>query len=142
MSSLTDLYQTVILRHNNSPINYEKLEVYDHAVEAYNQFCGDHFHLFMKMKGDQIDSVSFHGYGCAISKASTSVLVEKLAGKTLSEAKETLHDFLTTFQESESAENAPEEFLAFAAAKNYPGREKCATLSWDALKEWMEGLGK
>lgn len=138
MSSLSDLYQSVILRHNQSPINYEKLEMADHVIEAYNQFCGDHFHIFLKMNGEQIESISFHGYGCAISKASTSVLVEQFSGKTIEEAKALIQLYLTTIRNPKDAENSPEEFQAFTAAKKHPGREKCATLSWDHLQAWME----
>ena len=129
--------QSVILRHNRSPVNYEKLEAPDHVIEAYNQFCGDHFYVFLKMYNNRIQSISFHGYGCAISKASTSVLVEQLAGKTLEEAKSLIQLFLKTIDNPEDAENAPEELRAFAAAKKYPGREKCATLSWDHLGAWI-----
>ncbi|MCL4150800.1 UNVERIFIED_CONTAM: hypothetical protein GTU68_041443 [Idotea baltica] len=113
----------------------------DHAIEAYNQFCGDHFHVYLKMKDEQIEAISFHGYGCAISKASTSVLVEQLSGKTLEEAKDLIQLYLKTIRNPDDSADAPEEFQAFAAAKKHPGREKCATLSWESMGEWVDNLG-
>lgn len=137
---LDDLYKEVILKHNDHPVNYKKREEATEQVEAYNQFCGDHFHLYFDVVAEKITNISFHGYGCAISKASSSVLVELLEGKSLTEAEELYKDFMRMIESSDSspAEVKNEQLLAFAAAKKFPGRKKCATLSWESLMEHLE----
>jgi len=83
---LKQLYKTVILKHNNAPFHYEKKEMAPHQLEAYNPLCGDRFNLFLDVKNGVIESIHFHGYGCAISKASTSVLAKNLEGKKVETA--------------------------------------------------------
>ena len=87
---LKQLYQGVILKHSQSPINYEKREDADIKIEAYNPLCGDQFKLFLETEGDVVKSIHFHGYGCAISKASTSILVKKVEGKSIDEVQQLL----------------------------------------------------
>ena len=84
---LKKLYKEVILEHNDQPFFFEKNENATHVLKAYNPLCGDRFELFFEIKDNQIESLTFHGFGCAISKASTSVLVKKLKGKTIDEAQ-------------------------------------------------------
>lgn len=137
---LEDLYKEVILKHNEHPVNYEKKGGALHQVEAYNQFCGDHFYLYFDIKDGKIQEISFHGYGCAISKASSSVLVEILLGKSVEEAKELYKGFINIIQTSDDFDEKEidHRLLAFAAARKFPGRKKCATLSWDCFMEYLE----
>ena len=133
------LYQEVILHHSKHPYHYQKLETADHIIEAYNQFCGDHFQLYLNVKDEIITEAYFHGYGCAISKASSSVLTQTLEGKSLQELPAILTEFRNVVHppEGEEAASRQEAFLAFAAARKFPGRDKCALLSWDSLGEWI-----
>ena len=135
---LKQLYKTVILKHNNAPFHYEKKEKAAHQLDAYNPLCGDRFNLYVDVKDGVIENVYFHGYGCAISKASTSVLAKNLAGKTIPTALALCQEFEGVVSPEEAAENENEELEAFAAAKDFPGRSQCATLSWEAMKVFLE----
>lgn len=135
---LKQLYKTVILKHNNEPFHYEKKETAAHQLDAYNPLCGDRFNLYVEVKDGIIQSVYFHGYGCAISKASTSVLAKNLEGKTVTEALALCQSFETVVSPDERDTNENEELEAFAAAKDFPGRSQCATLSWEAMKVFLE----
>lgn len=134
---LSDLYQDVILTNNKEPYHFKKANDLSHSVEAYNPLCGDHFHLYFDMEGDTIKEAYFHGYGCAISKASTSILLQHIEGKTLTEVRPILEEFIKIVH-GEADTSSQSEFLAFAAAKHFPSREQCATLSWDSFKEFVE----
>ena len=136
---LKDLYKSVILKHNNEPFQFEKNENATHQLDAYNQLCGDRFNLFFEIENGVIQNFTFHGFGCAISKASTSVLVKNLEGKTIEEALSLCEIFQKEVQPDLVAEgNASEEFEAFSAAKDFPGRLKCATLSWDEIIKFLK----
>ncbi|MEM6319203.1 MAG: Fe-S cluster assembly sulfur transfer protein SufU [Bacteroidota bacterium] len=136
---LKQLYKTVILAHNKDPFHYEKKEAATHRVEAYNSLCGDKFQVFLEVEDDQIRQVHFHGYGCAISKAATSVLAMQLEGKTVQEATALCAQFqrLVTDDSAEMVD-VPEDFEAFTAARDFPGRLTCATLSWEAVEEFLK----
>ncbi len=127
------LYQSVILQHNKAPYHYEKVEQSTHEIAAYNPLCGDKFVLYLTISDHQIASAHFHGYGCAISKASTSILVQQLEGKTPKEAAALIREYLSIVLEGAATDQ--EEFQAFAVAQQFPGREQCATLSWQALEQ-------
>lgn len=131
---LKNLYKTIILKHNNKPVSFEKNESATHVLKAYNPVCGDRFELFFEVKNGVIEDLTFHGFGCAISKASTSVLVKNLKGSNFTEAKLLCEKFQkVTEPEAEKITDLDEEFEAFSAAKDFPGRLKCATLSWDEM---------
>jgi nitrogen fixation NifU-like protein len=137
---LKKLYKTVILKHNNEPFHFAKQEGQQHRLEAYNPLCGDRFDLFLDIKENKIAALYFHGYGCAISKASTSILVKNLNGQTVEKALELCQSFAAVIHpESETIkENEKEEFEAFAAARDFPGRLKCASLSWEAMTAFLK----
>lgn len=136
---LKQLYQSVILKHHREPVHFEKNETATHVLEAYNPLCGDKFQLFFEVEGGRICRMSFHGYGCAISKASTSVLVKHLDGLPAEEALELCRQFEAMLQSEEEPEAVDEEFAAFAAARSFPGRMKCATLSWEEMEKFLQG---
>lgn len=132
---LKHLYQKVILGHSKQPYHYQKVEAADYIIEAYNPLCGDKFKLYLNMKEDTIEMASFSGYGCAISKASTSILVQRLEGLRLADIEALRQQFKAVALEDKSSED--EEFEAFSAAKEFPGRATCVSLSWDSLEEWL-----
>ena len=138
---LKQLYQSVILKHNKEPVHFEKNEAATYVLEAYNPLCGDKFQLFFEVRDGVIEELSFHGYGCAISKASASVLVKKLEGRPAAEALELCREFLALLQGEEDQPEAPdEELAAFTAARSFPGRMKCATLSWEEMEKSLVNL--
>ena len=139
MEKISKLYQKVILQHNESPVNFEKHESADFVVEAYNPLCGDQFKIYLDMGGEKIARAAFFGFGCAISKASTSVLVSRLEGLSLAEVGQLCEQFFTYVTPEKSPEKPHDaDFQAFEAAKQFPGRLKCAALSWEEIKNFVQ----
>jgi nitrogen fixation protein NifU and related proteins len=139
MTDTRELYQLVILDHNRSPRNFRPMKGADGEAEGYNPMCGDQLKVWVKLDGDRIADVSFHGSGCAISKASASLMTTAVMGKTREEARrlfESFHQMLTT--ESGSSGELPSKLAVFAGVREFPMRVKCATLSWHALKSALE----
>jgi nitrogen fixation NifU-like protein len=133
--NIADLYRDVIKKHEREPVHFQKIEDAEHVIEAYNPLCGDQFQLFLAIENGVISAAHFHGYGCAISKASTSVLMKKMQGMTLEEVS-TLCQHFQTIVTAETDE-PDEELSAFAAARQFPERLTCATLSWEALENFL-----
>jgi nitrogen fixation NifU-like protein len=140
MGSLSELYQNVILDHNRAPRNYRKIEDADRHAEGYNPLCGDQLSVWIKMEGDRIADVSFLGSGCAISKASASLMTSIVKGKTRGEAVALFDQFqrMITGQETSGAVALPAKLEVFSGVKEFPARVKCAGLSWHALKAALE----
>jgi len=135
---LKKLYQSVILKHNKEPHNYHINEEATHQIEAYNPLCGDQFKIYLDIEEGIVKNVSFHGFGCAISKSATSVLVKQIEGKNIEEVQQLYSAYQTvTNPDIEKTTTKDEELLAFEAAKAFPERLKCATLSWEAIEEWI-----
>jgi nitrogen fixation NifU-like protein len=128
------LYHPLILQHSKAPVHYQKQAEAAHKVEAYNPLCGDRFEVYIALREDRVAELGFYGHGCSVSKASTSVLVEMLAGKTLAEAQALAESFMAMIQQGTPPAN--EAFAAFVAARDFPGRQSCATLPWQA---WLQG---
>lgn len=136
MSSLRDLYQEVILDHNRSPRNFRIMEEPTRSVEGYNPLCGDHYTIYVRLDGDVIRDVSFQGAGCAISKASASVMSSIMKGKTTKEAEALFASFHKLVTEGLGVEQELEELgklAAFAGVSEFPARVKCASLPWHTL---------
>ncbi len=130
-----ELYQQIILDHNRSPKNFRVIENADRVIEAYNPLCGDQYTIYLVLEGDRVADVSFQGSGCAISKASASVMTELVKGKTRDEAVglfEVFHDLVTGATEADPMDLG--KLAAFAGVRDYPARVKCASLSWHTLK--------
>lgn len=132
MQDLADLYQAVILDHNRRPRNFEEMSHPDLVAVGDNPVCGDHYTVFLQMDGDRIKKVSFQGAGCAISKASASVMTSLLKGKTVKEAKDLYEEFHHLVTTGEIDEENLSDISAFAGVYQFPARIKCATLSWHA----------
>jgi nitrogen fixation NifU-like protein len=142
MSQLDELYQTLILEHNRHPRNFGKLETATGHAEGRNPLCGDAFDVWLRLEGDTIAEVSFLGQGCAISKASASMMTAAIKGKTVAEAEQLFDRFHRVVTGQDHAEpGAPQDrktlgnLSAFAGVSAYPTRVKCATLAWHALKQ-------
>jgi nitrogen fixation NifU-like protein len=141
MSDLKALYQEVILDHNKNPRNFKKLEDADCSVEGYNPLCGDHYTIFLKMDGEVISEIAFIGSGCAISKASASVMSTVLKGKTRVEAEEWFEKFHHLVRGEMKGETGIDELgklAAFSGVSEFPARVKCAILPWHTMKNAIE----
>jgi nitrogen fixation NifU-like protein len=141
MSDLKELYQEVILDHNRNPRNFKKLEDADCSVEGYNPLCGDHYTVYLKIDGDIISDITFQGSGCAISKASASVMSTVLKGKTRSEAEtwfEKFHHLVRGEMKGEKGVNELGKLAAFSGVSEFPARVKCAILPWHTMKNAIE----
>ncbi len=137
MSELQELYQQVILDHNKSPRNFRKMESFDRKIEGYNPLCGDHYTIYVRFDGDSIVDVSFQGAGCAISKASASVMSAEVKGKTKAEVEklfEQFHRLVTGAARGESSEPSLGKLEAFSGVSEFPARVKCASLPWHTLR--------
>lgn len=131
---LNKLYDESILEENRKPYHYQKMADADLILEAYNPVCGDQFKLFLFTDEGFIKTAYFHGYGCAVSKASTSVLTRQLEGCTIEAAKAKCRDFIRWLAE-EASVNAPRAWEPFAAVRQFPGRLSCAQLAWETVVE-------
>lgn len=137
MSDLDELYQSVILDHNKTPRNFGKLEDATNHAEGRNPLCGDHFDVWLKVAGDRIEDVRFEGQGCAISKASASMMTQAVKGRTVAEAR-TLFEQFHEVVAGDSKDKLPARLEVFRGVRAFPIRIKCATLSWHALKQALE----
>jgi len=141
MADLRDLYQEVILEHSKAPRNFRELAGANQHAEGYNPLCGDHFTVYLNVEGDSIRDITFQGSGCAISKASASMMTQALKGKSKAEAQrlfETFHKLVTT---GETNGDRPElgKLAVFSGVSEFPVRVKCATLAWHTLQAALEG---
>jgi len=140
MSHLNELYQQVILDHNKSPRNYRIMDNATRHVEGYNPLCGDHYTVYVRLEGEKIADVSFQGAGCAISKASASVMSSLVKGRTIAEAEELFHDFHRLVKgevEKEADIERLGKLAVFAGVSEFPARVKCASLAWHTLHAAM-----
>ncbi len=136
MSDLRELYQEVILDHNKSPRNFHAMANADRKVEGYNPLCGDHYTVYVKLNGNIVEDVSFEGAGCAISKASASVMSSEIKGKTVAEAEQLFDNFHKLVTGELHGENEIEnlgKLAAFGGVSEFPARVKCASLAWHTL---------
>ena len=139
MSDLNELYQEVILDHNRRPRNFRRLEGASHHAEGFNPLCGDRVTIFVKIDGDRIADVAFEGSGCAISKASASLMTDQIKGGTVAEARqlfERFHRMVTTPTDQPVEELG--KLSVLAGVREFPVRVKCASLAWHTLKAAMD----
>jgi len=140
MSELSDLYQEVILDHHKRPRNYQELPAANRKAEGYNPLCGDQLTLFLQLDGDVVTDVGFVGSGCAISRASASLMTTAVKGKTVAEVQSlfrNFHEMVTT-----DVDPDPErlgKLAVFAGVREFPARVKCASLAWHTLQAALHG---
>jgi nitrogen fixation NifU-like protein len=138
------LYQELILDHNRKPRNFREIEHADHQLLGHNPLCGDQLMLWLKMEGDRIADVSFKGQGCAISKASASMMTSAVKGKSREEAEvmfTRFHDLVTGKLAEADAKDLG-SLRAFGGVSKFPLRVKCASLAWHTLHSALHGEGK
>ena len=140
MSDLRELYQQVILDHNKHPRNFGELGGADRHADGYNPLCGDRLALYMNLDSNVITEVSFVGSGCAISKASASLMTDAVKGKTLAEARRLFDEFHSMITSSETPANLEllGKLAVLAGVRDYPTRIKCASLAWHTLRAAFE----
>lgn len=145
MSELEELYQEVIIDHSKSPRNFHALKEANRQAEGYNPLCGDHFKVYLHVEGDVIREIGFEGTGCAISKASASMMTGSVKGKTVTEAKALFEEFRNLLAGEKNQKINMDrlgKLAAFAGVREYPVRVKCATLAWHTLKAGLDGEGQ
>ena len=140
MSELRDLYQEVILDHNKHPHNFRELDGADRHADGYNPLCGDRLAVYVNLEGEKIVDVSFIGSGCAISKASASLMTDAIRGKTLHGARQLFDQFLALVTDESASVDDPAlgKLAVFAGVRDYPTRVKCASLAWHTLRAAVE----
>ena len=141
MEDLTDVYNDLIMEHSMNSYNKKKLEGADYSEIGHNPNCGDEITLELKLDGNKIEDMAFTGHGCAISQASTSIMIDTLRGKTIEEAKEIIKTFIEMIKRETTDEEQLkklEDAIAFKNVSNMPARVKCALLAWHTLEDMIE----
>jgi nitrogen fixation protein NifU and related proteins len=142
MSDLRELYQEVILDHNRRPRNYHAIERPSRTAKGHNPLCGDRLTLYLMLENDRITDVGFEGSGCAISKASASLMTEAVKGKTVAEAESLFsrfHELVTTPPDLPAKTEGLGKLAVFAGVREFPARVKCASLAWHTLEAALAG---
>jgi nitrogen fixation protein NifU and related proteins len=139
MSDLTDLYQEVILDHNKRPRNFGILGEASHSAEGYNPLCGDSVHLFLRIDDDVVKEVAFQGSGCAISKASASLMTDSIKGRPVAEVRDLFARFhrMVTTPPDQPVEDLG-KLSVLSGVREFPVRVKCASLAWHTLKAALD----
>jgi nitrogen fixation NifU-like protein len=142
MSELNELYQETILEHNKNPRNFREIEDADKKALGNNPLCGDALQVYVKMDGDTVADVAFKGSGCAISKASASMMTQAVKGKTKDETDKLFDEFhrmVTGELDPEADDSDLGKLRVFAGVLEFPARVKCASLSWHTLTAALHG---
>ncbi|MBI4737672.1 MAG: SUF system NifU family Fe-S cluster assembly protein [candidate division NC10 bacterium] len=145
MSDLSDLYQQVILDHYKRPRNFRRLDEANRKAEGHNPLCGDEITVYLHLDGDVIKDISFEGAGCAISKASASMMTAALKGRTRGEAEtlfEKFHEMVTGRRDGTADPAGLGKLEVFCGVSEFPVRVKCASLAWHTLRAALEGSGE
>ena len=138
MDDLNDVYNELIMEHSMNSYNKKKLDKCDYCEIGHNPNCGDEITLELKMNGNVIEDMAFSGHGCAISQASTSIMIDTLKGKTIEEAKEIIKTFIEMIKRETKDEQELEKLedaIAFRNVANMPARVKCALLAWHTIED-------
>lgn len=140
MEDLTDVYNELIMEHSMNSYNKKELKNADYCEVGHNPNCGDEITLELKLNGDIIEDMAFTGHGCAISQASTSIMIDTLKGKTIEEAKEIVKTFIEMIKRETTDEKELEKLedaIAFRNVANMPARVKCALLAWHTIEDML-----
>lgn len=142
MEDLNDVYNELIMEHSMNSYNKKKMENPDYEEIGHNPNCGDEITLDLKLNGNIIEDMAFSGHGCAISQASTSIMIDTLKGKTIDEAKEIIKIFIEMIKRETTDEEQLkklEDAIAFRNVANMPARVKCALLAWHTMEDMING---
>ncbi len=143
--ALSELYQEVILDHSKAPRNFLKLPQANHHADGFNPLCGDHVTVYLDLEDGLVKDVSFEGTGCAISKASASIMTTQVKGKKIEEVEALFgkfHEMVTGGAKNPKLVESLGKLKAFAGVCEFPTRVKCASLPWHTLKAALEGSDK
>lgn len=138
MNISDELYQQTILEYNREPRNFRTLEKATHVAHGLNPLCGDDYYIYLRVEDGVVQEASFDGHGCAISKASASMMTLELKGKTIEEARALFSRFHELLTES-SEQNDLGRLNVFSGVWKYPERVKCASLAWHAMDSALSG---
>ncbi len=145
MNELQELYQEIILDHNKRPRNFHQLEDATHFAQGHNPLCGDELTIYLHLSDGTIEDVSFQGEGCAISKASASLMTLQVKGKSIADARgeiARLVNMMTAPEEPQIDFVEMGDLASLSGIRLFPVRVKCATLAWHALEAAIEGKGE
>jgi nitrogen fixation NifU-like protein len=139
MSGLNELYQEVILDHNKRPRNFRTIEAASHHAEGHNPLCGDRLSLYVQVDDGRISDVAFQGSGCAISKASASLMTDAVKGQSIVDVREMFRRFhrMVTTPPDQPVDNMG-KLSVLAGVREFPVRVKCASLAWHTLKAALD----
>ena len=138
MEDLNDVYNELIMEHSMNSYNKKKLEDADYSEIGHNPNCGDEISIELKLNGNIIEDMAFSGHGCAISQASTSIMIDTLKGKTIEEAKDIINTFIEMIKREITDDEELrkiEDAIAFKNVANMPARVKCALLAWHTMED-------
>ena len=138
MDNLDEVYNELIMEHSMNSYNKKHLDKADYSEIGHNPNCGDEITLEVKLDGDKIKDMAFSGHGCAISQASTSIMIDTLKGKDIKEAKEIIKTFIGMIKreiKDDKELEKLEEAIAFKNVSNMPARVKCALLAWHTMED-------
>ena len=141
MDNLDEIYNELIMEHSMNSSNKRKLDKNDFCELGHNPSCGDEITLEIKLNGNIIEDMAFSGHGCAISQASTSIMIDTLRGKSIEEAKEIIKTFIDMIKKEITDEKELEKLedaIAFKNISNMPARVKCALLAWHTLEKILD----
>ena len=141
MDNLEEVYNDLIMEHSMNSYNKKKLDNADYCELGHNPNCGDEISIELKLDGDVIEDMAFTGHGCAISQASTSIMIDTLRGKTIEQAKEIIETFIEMIQREITDEKELEKLedaIAFRNIANMPARVKCALLAWHTMEDILD----
>ena len=138
MESLDEIYNDLIMEHSKNSSNKKELDKCDYCEMGHNPNCGDEIKIQVKLNGDIIEDMAFTGHGCAISQASTSIMIDTLKGKTIEQAKEIIKTFIEMIKRETTDEQELkklEDAIAFKNVSHMPARVKCALLAWHTIED-------
>ena len=133
MDHLRELYQQLILDHNQNPRNFREMENFDFFKKGHNPLCGDQLDVYVKVENNIINDISFIGTGCAISKASASIMTEELIGLNIQQTNSLFEQFREMAKTGKCADELPMKLNVLSGIYKYPARVKCALLAWHTM---------
>jgi nitrogen fixation NifU-like protein len=145
MTEIRELYQEIVLDHNSRPRNFKEVPDADRVVDGFNPLCGDRIKLSVKLDGGHIQDIGFKGSGCAISRASASLMTQEVKGKTVEEAErlfQRFHALVTGARNGAGDAEDLGDLEVMGGVAEFPSRVKCATLAWHTLRAALEGKEK
>jgi len=143
MSDLRELYQEVILDHNKRPRNFGHLREANRHAEGHNRLCGDRLTVYLDVENGVIKGASFEGAGCAISRASASLMTDAVKGRSVADAERMFEEFhrMVTSGVDRDVEESLGKLAVFCGVREFPSRVKCASLAWHTMHAALEAKG-